>query len=102
MSLIEQAARRLEELRRAGAELPDATAQVGAPRRSNGETPTPEALIKALEERAATVRVCRSSIRRGARRRRVPRDRDDATALRCTGRCATSSIDLARLRPRAS
>jgi protein-tyrosine kinase len=52
MSLIEQAARRLEELRRAGAELPEGPQ---APARSNGELPTPEAIIQALEERSADV-----------------------------------------------
>ena len=50
MSLIEQAARRLEELRRAGAELPEAPAQPSPPLRNN--LPTPEAMIQALEERA--------------------------------------------------
>jgi len=51
MSLIEQAARRLEELRRAGAELPPEAAPLNTPSRANGESPTPEAMIEALEQR---------------------------------------------------
>lgn len=46
MSIIEQAAKRLEELRRAGAEIPGETAAVAAE-----ATPTPEALVRALESR---------------------------------------------------
>jgi len=46
MSLIEQAARRLEELRRAGAEVPDPTARP----RTDAE-PTPEAFVRALDAR---------------------------------------------------
>jgi exopolysaccharide/PEP-CTERM locus tyrosine autokinase len=56
MSLIEQAAKRLEELRRAGAELP-AAANPGQPvdaARSVVETPTPEALVHALEKRGSS------------------------------------------------
>src|SRR5262245_21415722 len=53
MSLIEQAARRLEELRRAGVELPDTPP--GDSGRPHGELPTPEAMIAALEERTADV-----------------------------------------------
>ena len=51
MSLIEQAAKRLEELRRAGAELP------GDPPTAGSEAlrgdPTPEAVVRALNARAA-------------------------------------------------
>lgn len=54
MSLIEQAARRLEELRRAGVDLPE-THDVPAAPKPNGESPIPEALIKALEERSADI-----------------------------------------------
>ncbi len=50
MSLIEQAARRLEELRRAGADLPEPQPANATPLRANGESPTPEALIAALEQ----------------------------------------------------
>lgn len=52
MSLIEQAARRLEELRRAGAELPEEPTVAGKAPKPNGGAPTPEAMIQALEERA--------------------------------------------------
>jgi len=51
MSLIEQAAKRLEELRRAGAELPG-----DAPTAGNDAVrgdPTPEAVVRALNARAA-------------------------------------------------
>ena len=53
MSLIEDAARRLEELRRAGAELPEATASKPDTPRTNGPMPLPEAVIDALEMRRA-------------------------------------------------
>jgi receptor protein-tyrosine kinase len=55
MSLIEQAARRLEELRRAGVELPESAEGPVAAVQPNGVSPVPEALIRALEERAAGV-----------------------------------------------
>jgi len=49
MSLIEQAAKRLEELRRAGADVPDVPTEQ-APRRAEGappeRTPTPEAAVR--------------------------------------------------------
>lgn len=51
MSLIEQAAKRLEELRRAGAELPGDSA-VSADETAHGD-PTPEAVVRALNARAA-------------------------------------------------
>ncbi len=47
MSLIEQAARRLEELRRAGAELPDAPPAAAVPARD--VLPTPAALMRAVD-----------------------------------------------------
>ncbi|MGE5102491.1 MAG: XrtA-associated tyrosine autokinase [Deltaproteobacteria bacterium] len=49
-SLIEQAARRLEELRRAGVEAP--TAVSAAPVAERETLPTPEAMVVALEERS--------------------------------------------------
>jgi len=52
MSLIEQAAKRLEELRQAGAELPDAPA-ADAQRSAADATPTPEAFVRALDARGA-------------------------------------------------
>jgi protein-tyrosine kinase len=48
MSMIEQAAKRLEELRKAGMELPEVTPAVADTVRSN-QSPTPEAVIRALE-----------------------------------------------------
>ena len=54
MSLIEQAAKRLEELRRAGADLTEDPVS-GAPGEAipSGAAPTPEAIVRALETRAA-------------------------------------------------
>jgi receptor protein-tyrosine kinase len=49
MSLIEQAAKRLEELKRAGAQLPEAPV-ASDPR---PDDPTPEAVVRALNARAA-------------------------------------------------
>jgi receptor protein-tyrosine kinase len=49
MSLIEQAAKRLEELRRAGVELPDAATAALADGSAALATPTPEAVVRALE-----------------------------------------------------
>jgi exopolysaccharide/PEP-CTERM locus tyrosine autokinase len=51
MSLIEQAAKRLETLRRAGADLLEGSA--GEPESAAGsQTPTPEAVVRALEARS--------------------------------------------------
>src|SRR5450631_216246 len=49
MSLIEQAAKRLEELRRAGATLHEEPSSEIAELDSGGRTPTPEAVVRALE-----------------------------------------------------
>src|SRR5438034_9240207 len=49
MSLIEDAARRLEELRRAGVELPDDAPAPPMTAKPNGETPLPEAVVTAME-----------------------------------------------------
>ena len=55
MDLIEQAAKRLEELRRAGAAEPNATATVGAaetaPATEKERVPTPEAFVRGLDGR---------------------------------------------------
>jgi len=48
MNLIEQAAKRLEDLQRSGAELPGA---VNANNAASDEVPTPEAAVRALESR---------------------------------------------------
>ena len=55
MSLIEQAAKRLEELRRAGAELPEESRDPSpvVARQSVATTPTPEAAIHAMGVRTA-------------------------------------------------
>jgi len=53
MSLIEDAARRLEELRRAGVALPDDAQQMPKAARPNGETPLPEAVVTAMESKRA-------------------------------------------------
>jgi len=49
MSLIEDAARRLEELRRAGIELPDEA--FASPKTAKADTPLPEAVVAAMESK---------------------------------------------------
>jgi len=49
MSLIEQAAKRLEELRRAGATGPESTATEGTHAVGGEWTPTPDAVVRALD-----------------------------------------------------
>lgn len=87
MSLIEQAARRLEELRRSGAELPDGSAAPAAPARE--PAPTPEAFIRAMEADTAAVRT-------------APPVVDRTTAPERSGRAAPPTqridLDLKRLR----
>ena len=51
-SLIEQAAKRLEQLRRAGADVTDREVDPGEPSQQE-ETPTPEKVIRALDARSA-------------------------------------------------
>lgn len=70
MSLIEQAARRLEELRRAGAEIADAPA-VAAPPAPSRE-PTPEAFVRAMEGHREAVRVVPSPTLERPERRPQP------------------------------
>lgn len=53
MSLIEDAARRLEELRRAGVALPDDVQKTTTSAKPNGETPLPEAVVAAMEAKRA-------------------------------------------------
>ena len=63
MSLIEQAAKRLEELRRSGADLGDARPVGGGSRQAeNRDTPTPEAVIRALDARAAHARAAEAAV----------------------------------------
>ena len=75
MSLIEQAAKRLEELRRAGAEIPDAPSSEGAEAvRVDGveHLPTPEAAIRGLAARGAMPRAGCAFAQPGAARTRRP------------------------------
>src|ERR1700720_3515528 len=55
MSLIEQAAKRLEELRRAGADLQEKPSSSEETENATGELPTPEAVVRALEARSQPV-----------------------------------------------
>jgi len=91
MSLIEQAARRLEELRRAGAELPPDAGPASPPLRTNGEAPTPEAMIEALEQGAGGF--ASPLIERGARSTPRPVRADAAP-----GPGGRIDLNLARLR----
>jgi protein-tyrosine kinase len=62
MSLIEQAAKRLEELRRSGADLGDAKPTGGTGGQfQGGDPPTPEAVVRALDARAAHARATDSA-----------------------------------------
>ncbi len=94
MSLIEQAAKRLEELRRAGAELPDgASAQAVDGTHGSDHTPTPEAVVRALEANAA------AAVPAGAGRGQAPAI--PVTGLRpSVSRTRRVEIDLARLAAR--
>jgi len=91
MSIIEDAARRLEELRRAGAELPEAPrADPGEPARRDVEHPTPEAMIKAIEQAGGFESPLADPARRATR---TP----SADALPA-GTGASVELNLARLR----
>ena len=59
-SLIEQAAKRLEELRRAGVDVDDAPLVTEAP--TIKRAPTPEAMVRALETRTAHYQVLRDRL----------------------------------------
>jgi len=94
MSLIEQAAKRLEELRRAGAQLPDASASDNDA--SRRDEPTPEAVVRALNARAAEAPPVD-----GVRRAAVEsEDRFDEPASRTKRVARFVEIDFARLRAR--
>ena len=84
MSLIEQAAKRLEQLRRAGADVTDSEPESGELEQQE-ETPTPEKLVRALNARSA---------QSGARSAALPLDMPPP-ALRAT--TPRAEIDLGRL-----
>jgi receptor protein-tyrosine kinase len=88
MSLIEQAAKRLEELRRAGATSPEEPASSESPERA--DTPTPEAVVHALDARALSV-----GLRHGAPDSH-PEPRDELPAS-LKGPARRAEIDLAQL-----
>lgn len=89
MSVIEQAAKRLEELRRAGAELSDASS-TPVPAES---TPTPEALVRAID--------ARSHARSPSRTSHDPLARVDAPGERAADHPVRHvDLDLARLKQR--
>ena len=103
MSLIEQAAKRLEELKRAGAALPDGpSAQAvpeGAARARQDHVPTPEALVRELNTRETksapvTPRVGVPSGRIGE----VPVERPDREVPTSPAPKVHVDIDLARLK----
>ena len=97
MSLIEDAARRLEELRRAGAEIPETpTADMQQAARPNG-APTPEAMIEAIEQQAG---VFSSPLVDSARRQPKPQSQPKTPAVdaRAKGGGALVELNLARLR----
>jgi len=95
MSSIEQAARRLEELRRAGAEIPGATRADTA---VGTAVPTPEALMRTLELREPE-RIVQPPLERGSP---MPEGRQDIRPPAHPGHPAAPtrhvSLDLARLR----
>lgn len=94
MSSIEQAARRLEELRRAGAEMPPRAGEGG----HAGGLPTPEALVRSMELREAAGIVApeapaaRHEPRAPAHPAHAPEPSDRHLPVRHV------SLDLARLR----
>ena len=95
MSLIEDAARRLEQLRRAGAEIQDApAAEVTHVARPNG-APTPEAMIEAIEQQAG---VFASPLVDPARREAQAQPKGLAVDARAKGGGTLVELNLARLR----
>src|SRR5215472_9839720 len=96
MSLIEQAAKRLELLRRAGADLPEGSEPEPATEAS-GETPTPEAVVRALEARAPQQQPPVERHEDPGRRRETPRQEPPDTSHPSKPRV---EIDLARLAAR--
>jgi receptor protein-tyrosine kinase len=66
MNLIEQAAKRLEELRRAGADPTELGQALQPPQNGRDATPTPEALVRALDARGAHIASVRAEPARAA------------------------------------
>jgi hypothetical protein len=94
MSLIEDAARRLEELRRAGVELPDDP--IGAPKiaKGHGETPLPEAVVAAMEARRAESGLLAGPAARAERATALDRPGARPQADRAPGRAPLRDVDL--------
>src|SRR5215470_1634816 len=91
MSLIEQAAKRLEELRRAGAELP----RDPSSGESGGETsPTPEAFVRVLNARAAEAAQASASQAKVAE---TSRQRDEGPTQDTRAPARSIEIDFSRL-----
>ena len=97
MSLIEEAARRLEQLRRAPAPscptgLPTKASRCGGQR----SVPTPEAMIQAIEAQGRSRQPSHRSAAQGSDRRNGRGSRPDDALRRASGRFV--EIDLVRLR----
>jgi protein-tyrosine kinase len=96
VSLIEQAAKRLEELRRAGAlTADDAAAASGKTEPASERVPTPEASIRALDERLVEAAAAAAQPR-AATIAKVPAREGGAHVARATR--PPIEIDLARLK----
>src|SRR5690348_8863176 len=97
-SVIEQAAKRLEELRRAGAEIGEEAQEV--PRdAAAAPTPTPEATVLALEARAHASMPASSSSR-DERKEAAPRVARTRSAPRGDESTRHITLDFERLRAR--
>jgi protein-tyrosine kinase len=98
MSLIEQAAKRLEELRRAGAALPDSASATavpeGAAQARQEPVPTPEALVRELKAKEAQSAPAAVRLADPAVRRDEAPNQNDASS---PGVKVRVEIDLARL-----
>ena len=95
MSSIEQAAKRLEELRRAGVEISEVEPAV-AEARPNASPPTPEAVVRALEAHAPASVAVESAIRHHRGQLKQPPAR--SSALRADSRY--TDIDMQGLAAR--
>jgi receptor protein-tyrosine kinase len=92
MNLIEQAAKRLEELKQAGAELPEAPRTDG-PRAAVAATPTPEGVMRAFEAH-------RPAVIPGLRRRTADETGAPHGGAGDTDRSRRIELDLAALKRR--